>query len=108
MATYASVGPTSVRRRRTARAVAVLLAIVASWVILGLTRAPAVAHDYWAHSHPGATEASVEIHAQPAIPPFWGINIDGVYAEAGGARVPSAMVLWVEPFTGFVLAMGQG
>lgn len=108
MAICTSVASTSIRRHRRARIAAVIVAIVALWVILGVARAPAVAHDYWASTHPGATEASVEIRSQPAIPPFWGIAIDGVYVESSGARVPSAMILWVEPLTGFVLVMGQG
>jgi hypothetical protein len=108
MAAYTSVAPTRTRQRRPVRVLAVVLAIVAVWLVLGLTRAPAVAHDYWASSHPGSTEVSVDISSQPAVPPFWGIAINGVYAESSGTRVPSAMILWVEPFTGLVIVMGRG
>lgn len=108
MTAYPAVAPTGRLRRRPARLAALVVALVGLWILLGLTRAPTIAHDYWASSHPGATEVSVDIRLQPAVPPFWGVNVDGAYVEASGARVPSAMILWVEPFTGFVLVMGQG
>ncbi|HEX7948910.1 MAG TPA: hypothetical protein VF494_01070 [Candidatus Limnocylindrales bacterium] len=102
------VTPPARLRRRPARLAALVVAVVGLWILLGLTRAPTVAHDYWASSHPGATEVSVDIRLQPAVPPFWGVTVNGTYAESSGARVPSAMILWVEPFSGFVLVMGQG
>jgi hypothetical protein len=52
----------------------------------------------------------VEVNLQPAIPPFWGVEIHGNVAETGQkpSGYISAMILWVEPLTGWVLVMGAG
>jgi len=88
-----------------------ILAIVALWIVLGFVRAPAVARDYWtSRQGAGAQFLNVEVNLQPAIPPFWGVEIHGHVVEAG-QQPPgyiSAMILWVEPLTGWVIVMGSG
>lgn len=53
---------------------------------------------------------NVEANLQPAVPPFWGVEIHGEVIEAGksGPGYISAMILWVEPLTGWVIVMGSG
>ena len=48
--------------------------------------------------------------AIPLIPPFWGVSIDGDVKEAGpnGGGYLSAMLLCLEPITGFVIPCGSG
>jgi hypothetical protein len=87
----------------------VLSAVVVSWIGLGFVRAPGVARSYFARAHGSAAQLmGVEARLQPAIPPFWGVEIHGDVMEAGGARYPSAMMLWVEPVSGWVVVMGSG
>jgi len=57
---------------------------------------------------PRATD--VEASLQPALPPFWGVEIHGSVIKPGasGPGYLSAMILWVEPVTGLVIVMGKG
>jgi hypothetical protein len=95
-----------------ARVAVVLVVVLAGWFVIGFLRADAVARDYFAHAAgPGSKVVHVEILTlAPAIPPFWAVNIRGEVREAGaaGSRYTSAMWLWVEPITGWVLILGQG
>jgi len=58
----------------------------------------------------GAQLLGVEVSLQPAVPPFWGVAIHGEVVEVG-QHPPgyiSAMILWIEPLTGWVILMGAG
>jgi hypothetical protein len=79
-------------------AVGIGLFLVAWWV--GGERSEAVARDYFA-THAWALQArDTEVtNVDRGFPPFWSVSING-YA--------SAMVLWVEPLTGFVFVFAQG
>jgi len=97
--------------RRSGRIVLTLLLIVALWIVLGFTRASSVARDYYAGAQSiGARVVNVEANLQPAVPPFWGVEIHGEVIEAGKTAPGyiSAMILWVEPLTGWVIVMGRG
>jgi hypothetical protein len=101
-------GRPRIRRRRV---VALFLALLAVWIVLGFVRAQAVARDYWtSRQGTGAQLLNVEANLQPAIPPFWGVEIHGEVVEAGqhGPGYISAMILWIEPLTGWVLVIGAG
>lgn len=104
-------GPRSTRRRGS-RVGLVLVVVLVSWLAAGVLRAEAGAHDYFARAHgAGGTIIGVEIHAVvPAIPPFWAVNISGEVMEAGaiGPGYISAMWLWVEPLTGWVIVLAAG
>jgi len=99
---------------RTSRAgvvVAVLAVVLAGWLALGLLRAASVARDYYAREQSlGAQVIHIEARLQPAVPPFWGVEIHGEVIEAGKTAPGyiSAMILWVEPLTGWVIVMGAG
>ena len=103
------VGRAVSRRRLLYLAVALLLAI---WLAAGLFRAETVARDYFAAEHgEGATVADVHVEGSgPAIPPFWSVTISGDVIEADKTTPAyrSAMILWVEPITGWVLVTGAG
>ena len=91
--------------------VGVLAVILCVWLVAGNLRAEALARDYFAHAHGGASVANVEVDGvAPALPPFWQVEVRGDVIEPGrpGSAYESAMRLWVEPITGFVLAMGAG
>jgi hypothetical protein len=94
------------------RAVAGLLVALAAWLVIGVLRAEPVARDYFAHAHgEGATVENVEVMTvTPVIPPFWAVNISGEVIEAGRTAPGyiSAMWLWIEPITGWVLVFGAG
>jgi hypothetical protein len=96
---------------RRGHVILVLLAVLTLWIVLGFVRAPAVARAYWtSRQGTGAQLLDVEANLQPAIPPFWGVEIHGEVVEAG-QHPPgyiSAMILWIEPLTGWVLVMGAG
>ena len=95
------------RRPRGGRAAVVL----GGWLALGLLRTETVAREYYAGANGfGATLVNVEASLQPAIPPFWSVEIHGEVIEVG--KTPpgyiSAMILWVAPLTGWVIVMGAG
>jgi hypothetical protein len=95
-----------------ARAAVVLVVVLAGWIVVGFLRAEAVARNYFAHAA-GAGSKVVDVEVltlAPAIPPFWAVNISGEVREAGaaGPGYTSAMWLWVEPVTGWILVLGQG
>lgn len=96
--------------RRRARTALLILGVVALWIVLGFVRAPAIARDYFDSTHGSAKATGVEVRLQPAIPPFFGVEIHGNVIEPGasGPGYISAMILWVEPVTGWVVVMGQG
>jgi hypothetical protein len=107
------MGNAADRRRRAGRGRVVLaiLAVLALWIALGFVRAPAVARDYWASRQgAGAQLLNVEVKLQLAMPPFWGVEIHGNVVEAGQdpPGYTSAMVLWIEPLTGWVILVGAG
>ena len=103
-------GP-GIKMSRAGLVMAVLAVVLAGWLALGLLRAEWVARDYYAGAHGvGATVVNVEARLQPALPPFWSVEIHGEVIEAG-KNAPgyiSAMILWVEPLTGWVIAMRAG
>lgn len=105
-----AVAPTRNRIGRRGRAIVLVLGIVALWVALGFGRATTIARSYFDSTHDGANAVNVEARLQPAVPPFWGVEIHGNIIEAGasGPGYISAMILWVEPISGWVLVMGQG
>jgi hypothetical protein len=112
--TDAVVQATSKRRPRNtlARVLAVLAVLLAEWLVIGVLHSEAVARDYFAHAHgTGATVVNVGVQFEaPAIPPFWVVSISGDVIEAGGTSpiYRSAMLLVVEPFTGWVVVFGAG
>jgi hypothetical protein len=71
-----------------------------------------VARAYFEGAHgDGATVTNVEVTgAIPLVPPFWGVSIDGDVREPGpnGQGYRSAMLLCLEPITGWVLVCGSG
>jgi hypothetical protein len=98
-------------QRRAGRTIVAVIVIIALWIVLGFTRASSVARDYYTRAQgTGAQVVNVEANLQPAVPPFWGVEIHGEVIEAGKTAPGyiSAMILWVEPLTGWVLVMGRG
>jgi hypothetical protein len=95
-----------------ARVAVVLVIVLAGWLVIGFLRAEAIARNYFTHAAgAGSKVMEVEILTlAPAIPPFWAVNISGEVVEAGaaGPGYTSAMWLWVEPVTGWILILGQG
>ena len=114
MVTGTAGQPEPSRRRLSglSRAIVVIASVLAAWLIIGVLRSEAVARDYFAHAHgTGATVVNVDVEFKaPAIPPFWVASISGDVIEAGGTSpvYRSAMVLVVEPFTGWVVVFGAG
>ena len=103
--------PSRRRRGRLTRGLKVLGVVLAIWLVMGFVRAEAVARDYFTRVHEGQTLTRVETQLLPAIPPFWTVSISGNVVEPGGlkgAGYVSAMILWVEPITGWVVLMGAG
>jgi hypothetical protein len=112
--TGAAIQPISHPRRMSpfARVAIVLVVVLTGWLVIGFLRAEAVARDYFAHAA-GARSTIVDVQVltvAPAIPPFGAVNITGQVIEGGGTGpgYTSAMWLWVEPVTGWVLVFGQG
>jgi hypothetical protein len=101
-------GEPAPRRWRWWHGVGLALAMLVVWAVLGLVRAPAVARDYYLSRQGTARVTEIRETVFPAIPPFWGVSIQGTVTEASGVAYTSAMLLWVEPFTGWVLGMGAG
>ena len=93
-------------------AMAVLVVALAAWLVIGVLRAEPVARAYFARAHgEGATVENVQVMTvAPAIPPFWAVNISGEVIEAGRTAPGyiSAMWLWIEPVTGWVLVFWAG
>jgi hypothetical protein len=108
------VQATSKRSRRSglARVLMILAVLLAGWLVIGVLRAGTVARDYFGHAHgTGATVVNVGVEIEaPAIPPFWVVSISGDVIEAGrtSPAYRSAMLLAVEPFTGWVIVFGAG
>lgn len=100
------------QRSRLARAIGVIAVVLAAWLIIGFLRSGAVARDYFAKAHgAGATVVNVGVEFEaPATPPFWVVSIRGEVIEAGGTSpvYRSAMLLVVEPVTGWVIVFGAG
>jgi hypothetical protein len=98
--------------RRRWIALAVVLALAAAWVLVGMVRAESAARAWFATAHgEGVTVANVEVTGvAPAIPPFWQVTISGDVVEAGRTTPAyrSYMIVWVEPVTGFGFANGSG
>jgi hypothetical protein len=90
----------------------IALVVLVGWLVIGAVRAPTVARDYFAAAHgSGATVTNVDIQgAIPLIPPFWGVSVQGDIQEPqmGSQRYISAMLLCIEPITGWVLVCGAG
>jgi hypothetical protein len=99
-------------RGRLARAIVVIAVALVAWLVIGVLRSGTVARDYFARAHgTGATVVNVDVEFEaPAIPPFWVVSISGDVIEAGGTSpvYRSAMLLVVEPFTGWVVVFGAG
>ena len=95
------------RGRRGRRVVGIVLLILVLWIVLGLVRAPGVARDYYLSKQGGAQVTNLEESISPAIPPFWGVNIQANIGPTGAAYI-SAMYLWVEPFTGWIFSVATG
>ena len=112
--TDAVVQATSKRPRRLtlARVLVFLAVLLAGWLVIGVLRSGTVARDYFVHAHgAGATVVNVGVEFEaPAIPPFWVVSISGDVIEAEGTSpvYRSAMLLVVEPFTGWVVVFGAG
>ena len=104
--------PTGGGRSRLARAIVVIAFVLAAWLVVGVLRSEAVARDYFARAHGAeATLVNVGIEFEaPALPPFWVVSISGDVIEAGGTSpgYRSAMLLVVEPSTGWVIVFGAG
>jgi hypothetical protein len=112
MAGAIAIDDTTPRPRRRRRGLAIVLAVVVGWLVVGAVRAPAIARDYYlGRQGPANTVTNLEVHtAIPLIPPFWGVSIDGDVSEPQmhGQAYVSAMLLCIEPFTGFVIVCGSG
>lgn len=112
--TGAAIMPISHPRQMSpfALVAAVLVVVLTGCLVIGFLRAEADARDYFAHTV-GAQSSVVDVQVltvAPAIPPFWAVNITGEVIEGGGTGpgYTSAMWLWVEPVTGWVLVFGRG
>ena len=77
------------------------------WIVLGLVRVPGVARDYYLSKQGGAQVTNLEQSISPAIPPFWGVNIQANIGPPGAAYI-SVMYLWVEPLTGWIISVAAG
>ncbi len=86
----------------------VMAAAVFVWIAAGLLRAPGIARDYLAAMERPKQVSGVSTGLGLAIPPFWSVQVRGTVTESSGASYRSAMILWVEPVTGFVLTVGAG
>jgi hypothetical protein len=112
MAGTTTNGAREPRPNRRLRGCVIPLVLLAGWLVVGAVRAPMVARDYFAGAHgAGATVTNVEIHGSiPLIPPFWGVSIQGDVREPQmtGPGYISAMLLCIEPITGWVIVCGAG
>jgi hypothetical protein len=99
-------------RRRFGRYLGAVVLLLAAWLLIGLLRAETIARDYFAAIHGGgSTISNVQISAEsPAIPPFWIVSINGEVKEPQMTSLgyTSAMILVVEPVTGWVFVFGAG
>jgi hypothetical protein len=90
----------------------VIVVVLAVWLAAGALRAETVARDYFVTAHgSGATVAGVQVEGSgPAVPPFWSVTLSGDVIETGKTTPSyrSAMILWVEPITGWVIVTGAG
>ena len=106
------VRESSPHRRRFGRYVGAVALLLTAWLLIGLLRAETIARDYFAGIHGGgATISNVQVSFEsPAIPPFWIVSIDGEVKEPQmmGLGYISAMILVVEPLTGWVFVFGAG
>lgn len=106
------VHPKSSPRRRKLRAASAIALLIAAWLLVGVLRAGTIARDYFDRAHsPAATISNIHVSSErPAIPPFWVVSIDGEVREPQmmGLGYVSAMILVVEPFTGWVFVFGTG
>ena len=80
------------------------------WLVLGRDRSEAAARAYFEDVHPGYELVDVHVtNVSPFIPPFWSVSIDSEVRPPGEeSAVISAMVLWVEPVTGFTVKFAEG
>jgi hypothetical protein len=77
----------------------------------GALRAETAARDYFDGSAPGDRHANVTVQVTPALPPFWAVTISGDVIESDQPSVPkyrSYMWFWIEPFSGWVISLGNG
>jgi len=71
--------------------VGVLAVILCVWLVAGNLRAEALARDYFAHAHGGASVANVEVDGvAPALPPFWQVEVRGDVIEPGDRAQPTS------------------
>jgi hypothetical protein len=106
------VHPKSSARRRKLRAASAIALLIAAWLLVGVLRAGTIARDYFDRAHsPATTISNIHVSSEgPPIPPFWVVSIDGEVREPQmmGLGYVSAMILVVEPFTGWVFVFGTG
>jgi len=50
----------------------------------------------------------VTTSAFPGVPPFWIVSVQGTVTEPSRTTCTAAQVVWVEPITGWVLAVAAG
>ncbi len=100
---------TAVRpHHRRRRVVMVPLALVALWLAVGFLRAPAVASACFGRLESPKVVGEVTTSAFPGVPPFWIVSVQGTVTEPSGTTYTAAQVFWVEPITGWVLAVAAG
>ncbi len=98
------IAPAQVRvRLRRRRALVLVLVIVVAYVAVGFTRAPAVAMEYVTSLESGRRVSDVATSTFPVIPPFWIVDIQNQVTESTGVSYESALILVLEPITGYVL-----
>lgn len=95
------------RQWRQRRALVLLLAALAVWLVVGALRAPAVARDYLAGFNAGTHDVKVEA-VFPVVPPLWVVSVSGQVPINDAEAYTSAMILVVEPFSGTVFTWASG
>lgn len=96
-------------RRRVAIGVAVVALV---WVLGGVLRAGPAARDWFVGQQGGSAHVrNVTVDGVlPAVPPFWNVSISGDVVQPGNTSPSyrSYMVVWIEPFTGWVFLLASG
>lgn len=96
------------RRRRLLRDIgAVIVVLIAAWLVLGFVRAPGPADAAFGSAYPTYRIDQLETTTIPAVPPFFIVHVSGAIHTGERFWEPRDQLFLVEPLTGWTINLSM-